>query len=612
MIRKPCYRGMSGIIWHKHLLWFLISGCSLVSFAQAASNLPPRCPLTLPFAQMAPRLKQWGITPIFQGGFQEVFQGGKFSPTQCVTLQPVCWQRVIGVPVRVYRRCVADLSTSQGEINEGQGGIEEVKGTETVIEPPQMIEERGEPEQPLPPTLPAIHEALPDVNEPPVATVLPENEEPNPKPLEKPQRTEEAAPIPEEEREPEIKPAPEEETPEPREEPEPEESSEHPEKPESQEIPENREEPEPEPGPEPEEPLKALEQEEIPHPQLPANMPVQPAQQPQQFMPPAQMRQAPLQQGVPMQNAPHYFAPALQQPSRPMLPPALPAYAPLQPQAQFNAYAPPAPRPFPVPPLAFQPRPQANVQANIQPGLQVQASLPAQPYVQARVQTAIPQPPITQPIRQVAQPLSRNFRGAAVLPPKKTRVSGEVRAQLKPPARVRVKLRHKRPLLVPTHHLHLTIPKTSVPPVHSLTPIISPAQLIKARHEIHIIAPARYISLPAPVAAVPPPAPAVMHLSAKPKNLKEALQNLRRHLRAIPKLVKETVRMAKSDIPAILKPRRQSFFPTSGNFYLPENALNHPLPLAREIKAYLEKYPPAKEPDEILPDDLSIIDPKEQ
>jgi len=70
--------------------------------------------------------------------------------------------------------------------------------------------------------------------------------------------------------------------------------------------------------------------------------------------------------------------------------------------------------------------------------------------------------------------------------------------------------------------------------------------------------------------------------------------------------------MAKPDVPLVIRPRPYSLATTSAPFYLPEKLPEGESPMASQIREHLKKHPPAHEPDEIIAEDLSIKDAKEQ
>jgi len=154
------------------------------------------------------------------------------------------------------------------------------------------------------------------------------------------------------------------------------------------------------------------------------------------------------------------------------------------------------------------------------------------------------------------------------------------------------------------------VPPKQKPPSPTRKPVsaapssaIAPAQRSKA--------PSPEISAPPPPAAKPtvavvqPNIPTILRPDAKSKTLQDALKNL-----SLPRTLIESTAMP--DVPPVIKPRPYGSIPTSQPFYLPEKPPEGHSPLATQIQEHLKKRPPIHEPDEVIGEDVSIKDAKEQ
>lgn len=73
----------------------------------------------------------------------------------------------------------------------------------------------------------------------------------------------------------------------------------------------------------------------------------------------------------------------------------------------------------------------------------------------------------------------------------------------------------------------------------------------------------------------------------------------------------DAILMAKPDIPSVIPLRPYGTVPTSQGFHLPEKPPEGVSPSAKKIQERLKKRPPAHDPDEVLPEDLSVKGAKE-
>jgi hypothetical protein len=166
-------------------------------------------------------------------------------------------------------------------------------------------------------------------------------------------------------------------------------------------------------------------------------------------------------------------------------------------------------------------------------------------------------------------------------------------------------------LLPPTQRLARKLPLNRVKTVPLVEPVLSPSQILKTNAGSNPALAATPVAK-TPVPVTPPPLPSVVNLKTKWKNLGDAVKDIAKEVKTTLGLPEKTVPMAVPDLPPVYKPWNRQLVPTSGSFFLPETAGKSDEPLAREIRTYLKKKPPAKDPDEIIEEDASIVDPKER
>jgi hypothetical protein len=66
------------------------------------------------------------------------------------------------------------------------------------------------------------------------------------------------------------------------------------------------------------------------------------------------------------------------------------------------------------------------------------------------------------------------------------------------------------------------------------------------------------------------------------------------------------------DVPPVIKPRPYGTILTSQHFHLPQKPPEGHTSLMTQIAEHLKARPPIHEPEEVIEEDLSIKDPKEQ
>lgn len=325
--------------------------------------------------------------------------------------------------------------------------------------------------------------------------------------------------------------------------------------------------------------------------------PVQPVQPVQPFMP----QQIP--QPIPQSVNPN-FPPRVPQPVQQFMPQPIPQAFPRNIPQNF-----PRPRPQAFPQTMSQSFPQPRPQAFPQ---NIPQSFP-QRFPQAmpqRLPQQMPQP-MPQPFPQA---LSQGFPRPIASPfipqmtPRPTRLPAGSSVPLTQPQAM--------PFAQPVGGIAGDVPLTPSRPSARGGSSIAPKVLLKNRKRLPSITKPLALKPDAvePAAYVQRDLPEVLALPTTARTPKEAEERIKKLVRTSGNfdLGNPKVKMAKADVPTPIKPRPYGIFPTNSPFYLPENPPEALAPIALKITEHLKKRPPIHEPEEMITEDLSIKDAKEQ
>jgi len=366
----------------------------------------------------------------------------------------------------------------------------------------------------------------------------------------------------------------------------------------------------------PPQPVQPFMPQPIPQPiaqTIPQSVSPQVPQPVQQFMP------QPIPQPI-AQTIPQSVSPQVPQPTQQFMPQPIPQRFPPQLPQPVQQFMPqPMPQRFPsqVPQPTQQFMPQPIPQRFPSQVPQPSQQFMPQPIPQ-RFPSQVPQPPqqfMPQPIPQrfpqampqaVPRPMTAPF--APQLAPRPNSLPRGLAAPLTQPRAM--------PTTRPARAIAGGNPSTPSRPSAIGGPSIPPRAALKNRKGLPVITkslttkpdalqPAAYVQRDLPEVLAPPTT------ARTPQEAEEFIKKLVRTSGNFD-LREPRVKMAKADVPTPIKPRPYGSFPTSSPFYLPENPPEAPAPTSLKITEYLKKRPPIREPEEMITEDLSIKDAKEQ